>query len=110
MKYFPENLESKNKLNFPQINYSRIKCYLRRDLYDHIISKEESEYFDLDDFSVRRLKNKTLLDKMVGELCIELENIGWCTGISFGGTGLFIYKDRENPPKNYYPDGLEQEI
>jgi len=104
MKEFLKKLQTKNKENFSKLNYERIKCYLRRDLYEHIIGHEEKDYFDLDHFDKERLNNTQILEKIVEEVCKELEELGWHTQTSYGGTGLFIYSDE--PPANCFPDGL----
>ena len=105
MKQFPSNLHADNKDNFPKINYARIKAYLRRDLYDHIISREEKDYFELDRFNKERLNNLDILNKMVKEIRGELTKLGWATQLSYGGTGLFVYSGE--PPANCFPDGFE---
>jgi hypothetical protein len=105
MKEFPSRLHADNKDNFPAMNYDRVKAYLRRDLYDHIISREEKDYFELDRFNKNRLNDVEVLGKMVKEVCTELEELGWTTQLSYGGTGLFIYADE--PPANCFPDGFD---
>ena len=105
MKYFPSNLHVDNKDNFPDINYNRTQSYLRRDLYTHIISHEEKDYFDLDKFRIEHGTNTETLSKMVEEVCKELTDIGWNTQLSYGGTGLFVYAN-EVPP-NCFPDGFD---
>ena len=104
MKTFPKKLECKNRDQFKEIHYERVKAYLRRDLYEHILSHEEKEYFDLEKFGKERLTNINLLKKMVEEVCKELGELNWKTQLSYGGTGLFIFSDK--PPSNCYPDGL----
>jgi len=104
MKRFPDTLHVKNKKNFSKINYERVKCYLRRDLYDHIIRYEEKDYFELDRFDKERLNDVNLMEKMTKELIVELEKLGWTCNTSYGKTGLFIYHG--DPPPNYFPDGL----
>ena len=49
MKEFPCVCNPKNKNNFQHLNHDRLKCYLRKDLYEHIISHEENDYFSLDE-------------------------------------------------------------
>jgi hypothetical protein len=96
MKEFPSVCNPKNKNNFQLLNHDRLKCYLRRDLYEHIISHEENDYFSLDEFN-RRVNNMELTKKLVNELIPELEGHGWKCKTSFGGTGLFIYSS-DKPP------------
>jgi hypothetical protein len=105
MKEFPVNLTPKNKNNFSKLNHHRLKCYLRRDIYEHIISHEEKDYFSLDDFN-RRVNNMNLTKQLVKELIPELQDLGWKCKTSFGCTGLFIYSS-DNPPTNCFEDTEE---
>jgi hypothetical protein len=57
-------------------------------------------------FNKSKLNNKETILKMVSELSDELKKMGWICKTSFGETGLFIYDENEDPPSNYYPDGL----
>jgi hypothetical protein len=103
MKTFPSKLHANNKANFPAINYARGLCYLRKTLYEHIISHEESEYFSIDDFIANFPQFKTQdAKKMLNELIQELIDIGWNCKLSFGGTALFIFA--EKPPANCWED------
>lgn len=97
MKSFPDILTPDKKDEFKKIINERNKCYLRRDLYEHILSSEEKEYFDIDDFCKRRNISYDTCKLMVEGLRSELHKLGWKTDLSFGGTGMFIYaKDRPN--------------
>jgi len=98
MKTFPSTLSVSNKENFPDLNYERMRCYLRRDLYEHIISHTEENYFSLDEFN-RRVGDMEMTQKMVRDLIPELERLGWHCKLSFGDTGLFVYST-STPPKN----------
>ena len=108
MKRFPEKLNVSNRDNFQQLNYERVKCYLRRDIYEHIISKEEKDYFLLDKFDKKWMDDIEITRKMVQEVIPELENLGWTCKLSYGGTGLFIYSNE--PPPNCYPDDLYESL
>ena len=103
MKEFPDSLKVTNKDNFPTLNYKRLKCYLRRDIYEHIISKAEGDYFVLEQFN-ERVNSMEMTKKLVDEIKVELEALGWKCTYSFGGTGLFIYKDTK--PDNCFPDNM----
>lgn len=103
MKNFPSILNAENMKNFPEINFNRLKCYLRRDLYEHIISHKEDDYFLIDEFNDKRVNNLMITKKLVLDIIPELEKLGWKCKISFGGTGLFIYST-EKPPKNCFDD------
>ena len=105
MKHFPAKLRPENKETFASLNYDRVKCYLRRDIYEHIISHEEKDYFELDAFNKDRINDMDKVTQMVTELMKELEQLGWNCQLSYGGTGLFIYENE--PPSNCFPDGFE---
>lgn len=98
MKEFPKSLDSKNKLNFEKMHYDRGLCYLRRELYEHIIHENENNFFDLDKFNNKFLKNSDMLEKMVNIIIKELNDLGWNCKITFGGTALFIYSTDKLPP------------
>jgi hypothetical protein len=98
MKEFPKNLSVKYKQRFPEIYYMRMKCYLRKELYEHIISREEKDYFSLDEFNSRFRVSMEITQKIIREVIPELETLGWTCKLSFGDTGLFIYSDKK--PEN----------
>ncbi len=102
MKNFPNKLNVVNKDKFNDFFRERTLCYLRRDLYEHMLSrKDETAYFDISGFSSKyRFKN---IKNMVETVIQELEVLGWKCKTSYGGTGLFIYSTDE-PPANCYPD------
>jgi len=102
MKEFPAFLNPKNKDSFSKLNYDRLKCYFRRDLYEHIISHEEKDYFSLDDFN-KRANDMAITKQLCREIIPELEKLGWKCKTSFGGTGLFVYST-ESPPPNCFED------
>ena len=95
MKEFPKHLDVKYKEKFAEINYKRIKCYLRKSLYEHIINHEEKDYFSLDSFSSKFEISLDITQKLVDDMIQELEKLGWKCKLSFGNTGLFIYSDKK---------------
>lgn len=106
MKEFPTRLRASNKGNFPQIAFERNICYLRRDIFEHVTTHEENDYFDLEAFSKERLQgDHEALAKMTEIVMEELGKMGWNCKTSFGGTGLFIYSTDE-PPPSCFEDGL----
>lgn len=105
MKQFPNKISTSNRENFPNISFNRNMCYLRRDIYEHIIFNKEDEYFDVDVWCRNRLKNDTVVMKRMVDIIInELENKGWTCKLTFGASALFIYANE--PPVNYFEDGL----
>ena len=97
MKEFSSKLTPQNKAKFSELWYDRNKCYLRRDLYEHILSQGENNYFSLDQFN-QKVQNLELVKKMATEIIPELVALGWKCKLSFGGTGLFIYSSEKPPP------------
>lgn len=106
MKNFSDKLNISNKHNFQSLHYERTLCYLRRDIFEHVIKEDENSYFELDKFSRNYLNNNTkLITKMTETVISELEKLGWKCKTSFGGTGLFIYSTK-NPPPSCFEDCL----
>jgi hypothetical protein len=105
MKEFPSLLKPKNIGKFEESMYHRVLCYLRRDIYEHVLSHKEEEYFSLDKFNSEKVNDIKKTIKMVDELIPELEKLGWKVKKSYGDTALFIYSTPE-PPKNCYENEL----
>ena len=109
MKEFPNILNVKNKDSFPEIHYNRVSCYLRKSIYEHIISNDENSYFDLEKFGRIHFKDQKnreeLLNKLIINVQKELGKLGWKCKCSFRGTALFIYSS-EKPPASCWDDGL----
>jgi hypothetical protein len=102
MKEFPKKINVKHINSFSSYLYDRELCYLRRDIYEHMIEHDENNYFNLDKLlSNRKLNSK----KMITTIIEELEVLGWKCKTSFGGTGLFIYST-DNPPLLCYEDNM----
>ena len=108
MKEFPKRLNISEKPNFSKIHLHRVMCYLRKELYEHIISStDENDYFDLGTFSSKYFPgNRTVINTTLFEqMRTELSLLGWSCKSSYGGTGIFIYSS-QNPPTLCYEDGL----
>lgn len=91
MKEFPKHLNAKYREKFPELHYNRTKCYMRKSIYEHVISHESKDYYSLDEFNQSFHISMEMTQKIVKELIIELEHLGWTCKLSFGDTGLFIY-------------------
>lgn len=98
MKQFPDYFRPSETKKLEECKYNRLLCYLRRDVFEHVLSHEETDYFSLDDFNTRRVQNMELTVDLVNKVITELVERGWKCTLSFGGTGLFIY--RQEKPKN----------
>lgn len=97
MKEFPRAMRVENIAKFPQLWEERLKYYLRREVYEHVLSHAENDYFSLDKFN-ERVNNIELTKKLVKEIVPELEQLGWKCKMSYGGTALFIYSTPAPPP------------
>lgn len=105
MKEFSNDISVTNQHNFSHLFFQRMLCYLRRDIYEHILKNDESDYFDIDIWCRNRLKNDTeTMKKMIDVIVNELSQKGWTCKITFGSSALFIFA--KNPPVNYFEDGL----
>ena len=101
MKQFPNILNVDNKDMFSDILYRRYICYLRREIYEHMLRNNENDYFAIDSFATKYNIDIDMAKQMTHELIEEIQNIGWKCRLGFNDTGLFIYST-ENPPPNWW--------
>lgn len=102
MKSFPQELNIKNKDKFNKYFIRRLKCYLRKDIYEHMLNSQETDYYCISKFNHENgVKDKTITDSLLQDIILELEELGWNCKIGFGGTGLFIYSTDE-PPNTFW--------
>jgi len=104
MKTFPDKLNVSCKKNFRIYHCERVTCYLRKDLYELIITEDENNYFEIDKFKQYYKLSTHEINTMVNLIISELEKLGWTCKITFGGSALFVYSDIV--PTSYYPDGF----
>jgi len=104
MDKFPKTLSADNKDNFSKLHHNVVERNLRLAIYEHIISHEENQYFDLETFNRNNLNNMEKMIEITTSIVNELENLGWKCAFSFGQTALFVFSDQ--PPQNYFPDGF----
>lgn len=105
MKSFPDLIHVNNVDTFATLHYERVKAYLRRDIYELIISNPY-DYTNgqiADTFSINGLDRKyrmsvEVLQKMLVELAQELEQLGWAYEIVYGHTAIFIFPPGNKPP------------
>lgn len=108
MKEFPNRMHVTNVENFPELFYERYICYLRRDIFEHILKRngDENDYVCLDSWCRNNIQNrKDIMCQMRDTVINEIEDKGWKCKLSFGGTGLFIYST-EDPPPSCHEDGF----
>jgi hypothetical protein len=105
MKNFNNCIDVQNKQHFKKYLLTRVTCYLRRDIFDHILINSENNYFDLTNFFGQYRLDEHDQVNIVIVVTKELEAYGWHCKTSFGGTGLFIYSDTK--PVNCWEDGFE---
>ena len=105
MNTFPSYLTPSQKDEFWFINNEITEKTLRKAIHDHILTREETDYFVLSEFIGKEIQSKNdieTIQQMLSDLIIpELEALGWKCKFSFGDTGLFIYST-ENPPENCF--------
>jgi hypothetical protein len=104
---FPEEISPENNKNFRKILLENCLRKLRKEIYLNIIEDCESNYFVIDNFSNSNNITDDETEYLVQTVIKELENLGWVCKLSFNNTGLFIFKNPDTPPSNYYPDGFE---
>lgn len=96
MKTFPSSISASNQKNFFELFRKRVECYLRRDIFEFLLSRPNDEsYFAIDTFLnkfefVSDLKKDFSVFLQNGVMK-ELHQLGWKTELSFGDTGLFIF-------------------
>ena len=100
MEKFPENISVEKVYLFEELNFNRLLALLRKDIYEHLLWNDDNNFFDLDKFCKEHLKRDTdMLEKMKDIIIEELNILGWKCKLSYGGTGLFIYRT-EDPPSS----------
>ena len=101
METFPNTLTPQNLDNFKTFNKQQQLCYLRKYIYEKMLSSEfivpDKCFVDLQKLHIGDLGeiNYKIDEQIVIQVQNELEALGWCTSTAYGGTILFIYtKDR----------------
>jgi len=98
MKEFPAHLKPENKYNFSHLKYEIFLSNMREKIFELVLSGDENNYFEVDNFSRMYKLKKGQVDEMIITVTKELEELGWKIKTSFGGTGLFIYSTDIPPP------------
>lgn len=108
MREFPTKFTPAKEERFRVYHVERCMCYLRREIYEHILSRKDvTDYFQLDKFASTYKLTEAEMVSISETVSQELVQLGWQTGFGFGHTGMFVYADASNPPTNLYPDGFE---
>jgi len=99
MDILPKVLHVNNKDTFNDLNTTRIRRLLNKDVYLLLVSREtENEYYDLDQFCIKYLnRDMKRMHELMKDVLTNLETLGWKCKYSYNDTGLFIYSS-ENPP------------
>jgi len=101
MDQFNLELHVSNKDNLTDIKDKILLSKLRKHIYNFILDREESCFFDIDIFNRKYVKNSNKMNDMINKIVIELNSLGWNTYIGFGGTGLYVYSSEELPRGAY---------
>jgi len=96
MQEFPKSLSSENTLQFSDLLKDYYLQQMRQDIYIHILRNNQNDFFDIELFDRKYVKDIKVTDKLIEIIITELEQLGWKTFLGYGGTGLFIY-DKEKP-------------
>ena len=96
MQEFPKSLSTENTLQFSELLKDYYLQQMRQDIYIHILRNNQNDFFDIELFDRKYVKDIKVTDKFIEIMITELEHLGWKTFLGYGGTGLFIY-DKEKP-------------
>ena len=90
-----------NKDKFPDLLYNEHLSILRKEIGYMMLCQKESDFYDIDTFNRKYVKNMEKAKEMVNTIVEELKELGWNTFIGFGGTGLYVYSDKKPPGTDY---------
>lgn len=93
MKEFPKKIKASNLNCFKEYDTNRQKCYLRKEIYEWMISPS----FYQDNERCFDLQLKGYVDEVIQSICEELNELGWKTRLAFNNNSLYIYKEGEDP-------------
>ena len=96
MQEFPKSLSSENIMNFSEILKVYYMQQLRQEIYIHMLRNNQNDFFDIELFDRKYVKDIKVTDELIEIIIKELHELGWKTFLGYGGTGLFIY-DKEKP-------------
>ena len=76
MKEFPAHLKPENKYNFSHLKYEIFLSNMREKIFEFVISGDENNYFEVDNFSRMYKLKKCQVDEMIITVTKELEELG----------------------------------
>ena len=94
MNSFPNDLYTPDKFLEILDHFNLSK--LRKHVYIHILNNNQSDFFDLELFNRKYVKDMTKAEHLSQIIIKELDDMGWKTFVGYGGTALFFY-DKEKP-------------
>ena len=103
MKKFPDKLNPNNLKLFKKYNKERQICYVRRYIYEKMLSDDftipDNCSIDLQKLNIGDLGeiHYKIDPEIISRVQKELETLGWCTTLAYGGTVLFIYTKDDKP-------------
>lgn len=102
MESFTNDLNVINKDNLRDLWEEKTLRRLRKHIYNFMLERtRENDFFDIDAFNRKYVRNINVADNLINRVVIELNNLGWKTHIGFGGTGLYIYSSDDLPSGVY---------
>jgi hypothetical protein len=118
MKNFPDQLRPENRSEFAGFRRRRALAYLRRHILEGMLQPsfgpkteqdpDKSYGIDLTNVDLGRFVGGYTVDQnLLTTVCQELEELGWETNISYGGSMLFIYPPGEKPSEALNISGFE---
>ena len=97
MKEFPLYFNATNYDNFKDYFFNRNLCYLRRNIYEHVIKGDINEAFDISEFNEKFVNNIDSTIELVNKICSELNKNGFKCALAYGNTSLYVYVDGKKP-------------
>lgn len=91
-------IKTENKGLFKTMRVKIIFDKLRKKIYEHILEENENNFFDIEKFNKKYLKNLQHTLDIIKDIIVELEDAGWKCKLSYGNTALFIYSTEKPPP------------
>lgn len=89
-------LDLSDKTKFQELLDDHHLKKMRQKIYFHILHNNQNDFFDMELFNRKYVKDIAKTESFSEILMKELELKGWKTFVGYGGTGLFFY-DKEMP-------------